>query len=216
MAFTTQMVPRIEIAEVVSFRLKLPLTEVERLPVMLAKELDLTLEREHGEVCVTAKDGDSSLRFRPVGHDAVLTEIAICNDEGGGFFQRVLGPLMVRFEGDCELRLVWNTPDRNTHGDFGAVTIRRGQTNYPGLSRPAQALRNALVQSSAGNSPFTSEAPAPSQPSQAIGASGGQAAEGAGDHPQAPENAIDEGEIERLLTRGREQFAEYQRLKKQK
>ncbi len=201
------MGPRIEIAEVVSFRLKLPLTEVERLPAVLARELQLTLERERGELLVSTREGDSSLRFRPVGHDAVLTEIAICNDENGQFFQRVLGPLMVRFEGDCELRLVWNAAERNTHGDFGAVTIRRGQTNHPGLSRPAQALRNALVQHSVGPGAQA-----------AAGSGGGEDGRSPGPSaevppPPTPEQLKEEAEIERLLIQGRELFAQYQRLK---
>jgi len=202
---------RIEIAEIVSFRLKLPLTEVERLPVILASELELTLGRERGELLLSTPEGDRSLRFRPVGHEAVLTEIAICNDEGGCFFQRVLGPLMVRFEGDCELRLVWNVADRNTHGDFGAVTIRRGQTNHPGLSRPAQALRNALVQHRVGAGGQSASADG----GGAGGGSDGQAPERTSEvpPPPTPEQLKEEADIERLLNQGRELFAEYQRLK---
>ncbi len=188
------MDPRIEIAEVVSFRLKLPLAELERVPRETAPELQLSLSREGAEWLLESRDGDSALRFRPAGQDAVLTEIAICNDDGGAFFQRVLGPLLVRFQGDCELRLVWNIAARNTHGDFAAVTVRRGQTNYPGLSHPAQALRNALV----AGPPSLGEGPS-AEPERAAA--------------PPPDPNPDEQEIERLLNKGRELFAEYQRAR---
>lgn len=186
---------RIEIAEVVSFRLKLPQAELERLCSEREGEVPLSLARDRAELVLEATRGDSSLRFRKSDQDAVLTEIAICNDEGGLFFQRVLGPLLVRFQGDCELRLVWNVAERNTHGDFAAVTVRQGQTNYPGLSTPAQALRSALA---AGHS----------------GHPGAQQA--AADPHLRPPDPVDlklEREIDDLLARGRELFAEYQRLK---
>ena len=185
------MTARIEIAEVVSFRLKLPLAELERLPREVASELPLQLGRDRSEWLL--EYGDCALRFRPINGEAVLTEIAICNDDHGLFFQRVLGPLLVRFEGDCELRLVWNAPDRNTHGDFAAVTVRNGQTNYPGLSAPAQALRSALV---SGSVPGAKAAPK--------------------NELAVVEEPIDEAtlkEVDALLQKAREQFAEYQRRK---
>ncbi len=190
------MDPRIEIAEVVSFRLKLPLAELERLCSERGGEVPLSLAKERSELVLEANRGDSSLRFRKSGQDVVLTEIAICNDEGGLFFQRVLGPLLVRFHGDCELRLVWNVAERNTHGDFAAVTVRGGQTNYPGLSTPAQALRSALTSGHAGGHPGAQQAAADPQV-----------------HPPDPVDLKLEREIDDLLAKGRELFAEYQRLK---
>jgi len=186
------MDPRIEIAEVVSFRLKLPLAELERLCSERGAEVPLSLARGRGELVLEATRGDSSLRFRKSGQDAVLTEIAICNDEGGLFFQRVLGPLLVRFRGDCELRLVWNVAERNTHGHFAAVTVRQGQTNYPGLSPPAQALRSTLT---------------------AAHSSGQQAAVNPQESLPDPVDTKLEREVDDLLSKGRAWFAEYQRLK---
>jgi hypothetical protein len=189
------MDPRIEIAEVVSFRLKLPQAELERLCSERGGEVPLSLARDRMELVLEATRGDSSLRFRKSGQDAVLAEIAICNDEGGLFFQRVLGPLLVRFRGDCELRLVWNVAERNTHGHFAAVTVRQGQTNYPGLSTPAQALRSTLTAGPAAH-PGGEQA-------------GAEAQAGSPD----PVDEKLEREIDELLSKGRALFAEYQRLK---
>src|SRR5690242_16079305 len=102
------MSPRIEIAEVLSFRLKVPRRELEALPDTVAGGLNLTVAVEKSELVVSAVDAESYLRFRAIGAEAMLTEIALSKDERGAFFQRVLGPLMVRFLGDLHLKLTWN------------------------------------------------------------------------------------------------------------
>lgn len=129
------MQSRIEIAEVVSFRLKVGRKDLELLPEELAPELQLTLEEEGVEWILATEHGDCHLRFRTIGKDAVLTEIAICNDEGGLFFQKVLGALMVKFGGDLHARITWNQTEWNTHGDHAEVRIARGSTTWPGLGR---------------------------------------------------------------------------------
>lgn len=191
------MVSRIEIAEVVSFRLRVPRGAIERLVDSLRGELQLSLNQENDELVLEHGTGESFLRFRPSHDEAVLTEVAICNDERGLFFQRVLGDLVSRYEGDLHVRLVWNDSDRNTHGGFAEAIVQRGRSNYPGFSRTAQALRNTLVAASAdvsGGDPFSSEpAELPFETSKA----GSELAD----------------EIEQLLEKGRQYFAEYQRLK---
>lgn len=124
----------IEHAEILSFRLKVPRLELDRLPLGdLGQELGLTVALEEGELTVTVQDGECFLRFRPIGAEAMLTEIFISRDANGDFFLRVLGPLMVRFAGDLIARIMWNVPERNQHGDHVEVKITRGMTDYPGL-----------------------------------------------------------------------------------
>jgi hypothetical protein len=153
------MQSRIEIAEIVSFRLKVGRRDLERLPEELASELQLTLEEEGAEWVLAAEHGDCHLRFRTIGQDAVLTEIAICNDERGLFFQKVLGALMVKFGGDLHARLTWNVAEWNTHGDHAEIRIARGATTYPGLGRN-QVLPNPDSEHALGaKDPAEEEAP---------------------------------------------------------
>lgn len=191
------MPARIEIAEVVSFQLKVPRGALDRLSGELEPDLAVKLRPLGEELLLHLDEGDSYLRFRPVDRDAVLTEIAICNDDQGRFFHRVLGALMTEFEGDLEVRLVWNDSDRNVHGDHCEIHIRRGRSSEPTLSRPAAALRNALLVSTGQpglEDPFSLEP----KPLAAL-------------EPSTPD---EEQEIEALLARGRNQWAEYQRLKR--
>jgi hypothetical protein len=187
--------PRIETAEILSFRLKVPPAELERLPDMLGRELNLAIEDDGGELLVSMDDGDSYLRFRPIGTEAMLTEVFLCNDDRGLFFQRVLGALMVRFGGDLHIRLTWNTPDRNSHGDFAEVRISRGSTTYPGLANSLSALPPAHAGASGG------------------GAEVEDAGEGGAGEEEAPLSA-QEKEIQEILGRARTYWDQYQRSKK--
>lgn len=185
------MSPRIETAEVLSFRLKVPPGVLSRLPQELKDELALAVEQEEGEVVVSAQESDSYIRFRPIGSEAILTEVFLARDERGLFFQRVLGALMVRHGGDLHIRLTWNTPERNSHGDFAEVRITRGATTYPGLSSVLPALP----------SPMAAEARQ------------GQGIATAEDEAELESLSPQEREIQELLARARAHWAEYQRLK---
>ena len=195
------MAPRIEIAEVISYRLRLTPRAIERMVGELANELPLVLEEDERGLRLAPEEGGSFLRFRTRGEEAVLIEVSLCNDEQGLFFQRVLGPLMVRYQGDLQARLVWSAAERNTHGAYAHVSIRQGVTSYPGLSRAASALRNTLVAASAGTgeagtTPFAAEA----------------------ENAPPEEPSVDEellAEVQRLLERGKAHWDEYQRLKSQ-
>ena len=191
------MSPRVETAEILSFRLKVPLAELEGLPDQLGKELTLSVEADGPELVLTMDEADSYLRFRPIGPEAMLTEIFLCNDERALFFQRVLGALMVRYGGDLHVRLTWNTPERNSHGDFAEVKILRGSTTYPGLANALAALPPPLVGSQGGGD----------QP-QGIGA-----AQAGGEPDLDPPLTEHEKEISDLLERARVDWDAYQKLK---
>lgn len=193
------MSARIESAEVVSFRLKVPRLELERLPHgELGQELGLQLTSEDGELMVSAQDGESFLRFRPIGAEAMLSEVFLARDANGDFFLRVLGPLMVRFAGDLVARVIWNIPERNSQGDHAEVKITRGMTDYPGIGHVP--LTEAEARAGAGHSP---------QPLRNELRAGG---EELGEVEPSPE----EREVKELLARARSQYEEYLRLKAQK
>ena len=181
---------------------------MERLPEELGTaRVQVESGGEHpsrsGSIAVTA--GECLLRFRPQAARAVLTEVRIQSDEGGLFFQRVLGPLMVAHGGSLHARLAWDVPERNSHGDFAEVLIQKGQTTYPGLLLMKNVMApHAAALADDGTSPFEGDAPT---------------AEGAPEEP-LPESLVrelraEQAEIDRLLEEGRRFFAEYQRLKAQ-
>lgn len=185
------MTPRIETAEILSFRLKVPRAELEALPQAASiSGIKLALAAEGTDLLLSVVEGDSSLRFRSIGSDVVLTEIQLQADTRGLFFQRVLGPLMVRFTGDLHCRLVWNNAERNSHGDFAEVKIARGSTTYPGLSA----------------SPFASPT---------VGAEGVEGAGPEGEAEDAPPTP-EELEVKSLLEKAQKHWAEYQKLKNKK
>ncbi|MGA9520090.1 MAG: hypothetical protein WBV82_01420 [Myxococcaceae bacterium] len=191
------MGPRIDNAEVISFRLKVPRLELERLPQSEAgKDLGLTLTSEEGELALAAAEGDSYLRFRPIGPEAMLTDIYLFRDARGEFLLRVLGPLMVRFAGDLELRAVWSVAERNSDGDYAHVKITRGITDYPGL------LKQPTTESRAGAE--------------------GSAAESirntlrAGGQGDLGDRYPEEKEVRELLEKARAYYQEYLRLKNEK
>lgn len=183
------MTPRIETAVVLSFRLRVPPAALEELPEkLLAQRLRLQLQSEEGELVLGTEEGESCLRFRFAGEQAVLTEIALRQDPRGSFFQCVLGPLMVRFGGDLRIRLVWNTPERNSHGEFAEVRISRGSTTYPGLADGLSALPPAS------------------------GEVAELAVEGEAPAVEPHRSELDQA-VEELLSRARSHWEEYQRLK---
>ncbi len=196
------MAARIDSAEVVSFRLKVPRLELDRMcqsPV--GQELALELvEDESGQLHLGPAHGDSFARFRPTGAEALLTEVYIARDANGEFLLRVLGALMVRFAGDLELRLTWNVPERNRTADLTELQIARGLTEFPGI----------------GHVPTTEEE---ARAGAGGGAAGGAASRNelrAGAEEMAAIPSEEAEEIQRLLEKGREQFEEYLRLKRQR
>ncbi len=198
------MAPRIDSAEVVSFRLKVPRLELERLCQSEAgRELALEVHDEGGMLHLGPAHADSFLRFRPTGAEAQLSEVYLCRDPGGDFLLRVLGPLMVRFAGDLSLRLTWNVPERNNTAEFAELHISRGLTEFPGL----------------GHVPATEEEAREDEARAGAGAAGGAVRNElrAGGEELAPEIPSEEAEeIRRLLDQGRAHYEEYLRLKRQK
>jgi hypothetical protein len=181
------MKPRIESVEVISFRLKVPLGELERLAESeRGRELGLTLEYDGTELVLACVATDCALRFRPIGTEAMLSEVSVVRDEAGFFFERVLIALAARFRGDLQLRVVWNDSERNTHGNWAEVKIVHGQPE--------------------GGSPVY----APSSISS--GAEGAEQVESS-EPDSEPPVAGDEQEISELLAKARAHWDEYQRLK---
>ncbi|MBX5484169.1 MAG: hypothetical protein IRZ16_20270 [Myxococcaceae bacterium] len=186
---------RIDSAEIISFRLKVPRLELDRLPLgALGEELGLSVQEEEGELTVSAQDGDSFLRFRPIGAEAVLTEIFISRDLNGDFLLRVLGPLMVRFAGDLVARVIWNVPERNVSGDHAEVKITRGMSDYPGLGHVPVTEAEARAEAG-GSPPLRNE----------LRAGGEDLGE-----VESPE----EREVQELLAKARAEFDRYLRLRK--
>lgn len=196
------MPARIEIAEFLSFHLRIPKDALARLVLELKGEVPLTLRHEDTELILELTGGDSFLRFRTSGEAANLSEACLCNDDRGLFYQRVLGGLLTRYAGDLHARLVWNDSDRNTHGAFAEVRVRAGKSNDPGLSEVAQSLRNTLV--TAGKEGPGNGDPFSHEPAQLPF-----------DAEALKKREQEEAEIEALLEKGRAAWAEYQRLKAQ-
>jgi hypothetical protein len=190
---------RIEVAEVVSFRLKVPRAVLQRLPQELEGEVPLSLTVEEGELVLSDADADSFLRFRPMGRDVVLTDAAILNDVRGRFFRQVFGALVVRFGGDLEARLVWSDESRNADTAWTDVRVERGTTHFPGLSTAVSANRLAVAASA----------------DSLFGAGGSPEAEGEPLGPDSP-LAAEADEVALLLLRAEEAWLEYQRLKAQR
>jgi hypothetical protein len=201
------MSARIEVAEVLSFRLKVPKAELERL-AQGASIPGIAVETEGSEWVVSVEEGDSILRFRTIGTEAVLTEVVLCNDEQGTFFTRVLGPLMVGHGGDLTARLTWNVAERNTEGDYSEVKIVRGRSTFPGLDSPIQTGVDSS--STAANViPGTSSAPAENVMTAAGPGGTGSEVPGVHEAQLTPEQR----EVQAILERARGHWEEYQRLK---
>lgn len=186
---------RIEVVEVLAFRLRVPRRALERLPLELEPEIALRLApSEDGTLLLGQEEEDSFLRFRLSGDAAELREIAIANDEGGTFFQTVLGALMVRFGGDLRARLVFASTGGGPDAPWAEVRIDKGRTNYPGLA----------TQSAASNLSHA-------------------ATQGGGLGRMDDESAVDDGplsaedeELRLLLRKAAAAWQEYQRLKRER
>lgn len=215
------MSARIEVGEVLSFRLKVPKAELERLaqraptPVPDVGEAPgipglptLLVEHEGSEWVLSVEEGDSILRFRAIGTEAVLTEVVLCNDDQGLFFTRLLGPLMVKYGGDLSARLTWNIAERNTQGDFAEVKIVRGRSNLPelGTAQPAPAKATA---------PTTSATALPQSAGENVMSASGAGAGAGSEVPEVQEVQLtpEQREVQAILERARGHWEEYQRLK---
>lgn len=212
---------RIEVAELVSFRLKVPREALQRLPEELLGEVPLALTVEEGELVLSDGDADSFLRFRPVGREAVLTDAAVLNDARGRFFRSVFGALLVRFRGDLDARLVWSDEDRNGNPSWTEVRVERGATRFPGLAAAVSA--NRLAAAAATDAVFgagrSGDDPSGGGRSGDSRSGEGRASE---DEPSAEQpsgvtpTASELEEVAALLRRAEEAWAEYQRLKSQR
>lgn len=186
---------RIETVEVLSYRLQLPKLALERLPAELGAALAVRLEKDEDGTLVLEQPGqDSFLRFHLEGDAAELVEICVSQDPQGAFFQKVLGALMVRFQGDLRARVVFDPRESTSEDPWVEVSIERGRTNWPGLATQSAAVRLAHAAAEGGS----------------VGASG----EG-GEPPEEPLTAEEE-ELSRLLARAETEWQEYQRLKRQR
>lgn len=181
------MRPRLEVAELLSFRLRLP---KEALDEVLAPPAGtfLTLTREEEDVVLADSGADSFLRFRQVKGELVLTDVALLNDPRARFL-KVLAALLIRFEGDLEAQLMWSDAQRNSLEGWTHLRVLRGQTEHPALAVPR--LQNQLRQ--------VPEAGGPEGPLFTEG--------------PAPDEAA---EIARLLVRAEAAWSEYQRLKNER
>ena len=185
------MRPRLEVAELLSFRLRLP---KEALDEVLSPPGDtfLTLSREGPDLVLADSGADSFLRFKQVKEELVLTDVALLNDPRARFL-KVLAALMIRFEGDLEAQLVWSDAQRNTVEGWTDLRVNRGQTEHPALAVPR--LQNQLR-----------------QVPEALSPDGGGALFAEAEGP-APDEAE---EIARLLVRAEAAWSEYQRLKNER
>jgi hypothetical protein len=181
------MKPRIESLEALSFRLKVPLAELERLAESpRVRELGLSLEYDGTDLVLGGLLSDCALRFRPIGTEAMLSEINVARDEAGLFYEQVLLALAARFRGDLHLKVVWSDSERNTHGAWAEVKISRGVAEG---GPPAYAPTTVT--------------------SGSAGAEQVEAAEPESEPTTTPE----EQEIQQLLDKARASWDEYQRLK---
>jgi len=185
----------IEAVEVLSFRLELPRLALERLPSELGAALRVFVEKdEDGTLLVEHEGQESFLRFHVAGDSAELMEISITQDTQGGFFQKVLGALMVRFNGDLRARLVLDPRENPTKEPWVEVSIEQGRTNWPGLATQSAAVRLQHAAAEGGS----------------VGASGG------GGEPSEEPLTPEEEELSRLLSQAEAAWQEYQRLKRQR
>jgi hypothetical protein len=137
---------------------------------------------------------ESFLRFHLEGDGAELVEIFISQDPQGGFFQKVLGALMVRFHGDLRARLVMDPREKSSQEPWVEVSIERGRTSWPGLATQSAAVRLQHAAAEGGS----------------VGASG------EGGEPTEEPLTAEEEELSRLLSQAEAAWQEYQRLKRQR
>ena len=124
---------RIEMVEVRSFHLEIPLNDFDHLPTRLG----CSLERKRGVLVVATEQPLCSLRFDTDGDRAVLADVEIREDIQGRFTQAVLGTLLSRYEGDFDGVLVWKPARR---GNMRLV-VRGGETSHPLLEPVVTAAK---------------------------------------------------------------------------
>ncbi len=177
------MSTRIEVVELLSFKLTVPRETLELLPEELDTECKLVVEREDGELVLAEKSGDSFLRFRELKDNVSMSGALICNDTEGRFFRQVLCGLVMRYGGDLEARIMWNDASLNSAGEYAELRLKGGKA----LPSPrGNQLRGGTVAELAPKGDAAAAAPAVD-----------------------PEIL----EIEKLLDRADREWAEYQRLK---
>lgn len=190
---------RIEVAELLSFRLKLPKRALQQA-LEHGPGSPLSLTREDGDLVLSDSEADSFLRFRAIGEEVVLTDAALLNDPNGRFF-RVLGALIIGHGGDLAAQLVWSDDSRNADDAWTQVRIERGETSHPALS--VQRVQNRLRELPPAEGSARNELRV-----DAGAVEGLHAAAEAGDARDAEAE-----ELARLLLQAEQAWAEYQRLK---
>ncbi|MFN0062028.1 MAG: hypothetical protein ACKVPX_05885 [Myxococcaceae bacterium] len=187
--------PKISHADILSFRLEVPLPAFQRLSEEGGLVSVEVIQEDEGERVLCVTEAECHLRFALEKSRARLTAVQLRDDERGLFLQRVLGPLMVQFRGDFHARVYWNVADRNREGDYAEVRIQAGETNYPGLAAEQPAAEGASL---GGGAP------------QGVGgpAAGGLLA------PRTP--SPDDEKVAKLLETAKGHWEEYQRLKRER
>lgn len=138
------MSTRIEVVELLSFKLVVPRETLEQLPKELDTEVKLVVEREDGELVLAEHKGDSFLRFREIKDQVAMSGALICNDSEGRFFREVLCALLMRFGGDMDARIMWNDAALNTAGDYAELRMRAGKPQP--MRKVAQNVLRAAVE----------------------------------------------------------------------
>lgn len=136
--------PRIERAEVLTFRLVVPKGVVESVADHVP-ELGLVVCPRPGGVCLEIPNEGSSLTFRCRGEACELAAMVLVSDPEGLFFRSVLVPLLVRHRGDFHARLSWSEPGgQSGSGERGVteVLLERGALP-PSVENVVDLLRAA-------------------------------------------------------------------------
>lgn len=183
--------PRIEQAEILSSRLVVPLTALDRLRE--ACPLPLSLSRDERGLTLTHER--CALSFRRDGEQALLSEARIQADPRGAFFRDVLCALMTAHGGDLHAKLAWRVPDQEDTLGSAEVRIRRGRaetTLTPALRATVNNLRAAAV-------PLFPE---------------GQAAEAEALEADDAAPSETDAKVSELLDTARKHYAEYLRLRR--
>lgn len=139
------MSTRIEVVELLSFKLSVPREILERLPEELDTACRLVVEREDGELVLAEKSGDSFVRFRENKEQVGMSGALICNDLEGKFFREVLCALLMRYGGDIEARVMWNDPSLNSAGDYAELSIKGGRVMPSAAARAASNVLRAAA-----------------------------------------------------------------------
>jgi hypothetical protein len=121
-----------------SFHLEVPATDFEFLP----RRLGCSLQRSGRSLVLSTEQAGCSLSFEVDGPLALLTQVSVEDDVQGRFTQRVLGQLMIDYEGDLDADTSW-VPER---ADL-LLVVRAGESTHPLLARlrGAQEPRGGMV-----------------------------------------------------------------------